>query len=318
MAQLETTVKILDRDGVNNHEIKISEESYAAAANEGLSLTQHLNNKYPDAAQHGDVMAQILASSGLVMHEDHARGFKPTKMSQLIGSGLNVSAGAIISPDGSQNGTVAGRIVCPEILLSSIETVLREDRSDYFQGVESLLSGTESLPGIEYKRPIIDVTAPEGSESQPTAQLAEPASMVSITTSDRTFPIPVKSIGLMISDQAAQNSSIDLVRIAVERQAFGERVRQTDAQLSDVLNGNTDLGLAALPTFTAQSLDAAVTAAGTMSQLAWITYLRQNYTTMNIDKIVTTLSVAQALESRSGKPIVTGDDPRGGQCCDGN
>ena len=310
MPQLEAKFKFFDAEG-KVQEGTISEESYKAAAANGMSLSQWMTNTYEtDESKYGDVMAQGLASCGFVLKEDSQRGFRPTKLSQMIGNGLSVRAGSITSPDGSGNNTPAGRLFFPEVVLQSIESQLRSDKTDFFQGFTSLIATTETVDVPEVKRPVINVTAPEGSESQPTAQLAEPAAMVTITAADRTDPIPSKGIGLMISDQAMQNSSIDLVGIAMERQAYGERVRMVEGQLADVISGNSDLGISALSSVTAQSFDSSISAAGTLTQKAWIHYLRAEYQKRSITNIICDIDTALAIEGRSNKPTNQTDDPR--------
>lgn len=310
MAQLETKFKFRDSEGKLTEAV-LSEESYKAAAESGMSLTQWMNNTYDtDSAKYGDVLAQAMASCGLVIAANNDSGLRPTSIKQMMGEGLNVKAGAIVSPDGSQNNTPAGRLFFPEVILQSIESQLREDKTDFFTGFNSLISSTETVSAPEFKRPIIDVTAPEASESQSTAQLAEPASMVTITADNRTTPIPSKAIGLMISDQAMENSAVDLVAIAMERQAYGERVRMVEGQIADIISGNSDLGLSALSSVTAASLDSGITVAGTISQAAWIKYLRANYQTMNISNIIMDIDTALAIEGRSGKPTNVTDDPQ--------
>lgn len=309
MAQIEQKFTFLDAQG-NPQEAVLSEESYKEAADHGISLTQLMDLKYDtDASRYGDVMAQAMASCGLVVGANDS-GLRPTTLKQMLGEGMVVRAGSIVSPDGSANNTAAGRLFFPEIILQSIESQLREDKTDFFTGFNSLISSTETVTAPEFKRPIIDVTAPEGSESQPIAQLAEPASMVTITAADRTTPIPSTGIGLMISDQAMANSSIDLVAIAMNRQAFGERVRMVEGQIADIISGNSDLGLSALSSITAQSLDALVTTAGTITQKAWIHFLRDNYQTMNISNLIMDLDTALAIEGRTGKPTNQNDDPQ--------
>ncbi len=309
---METNFKFHDSSkGDSLQEGTIAVTDYAAAAAEGLSLSQFMAKKFPtNAAEYGSVLSQALTSNHLHLSAVPSMGIQASKMSEMLnGNGLNVQAGAITSPDGTANNTPAGRIFFPEVILQTIAANLTADKTDFFKGYQSLISGTEMVNAPEFKRARIDVTAPEASESMSTAQLAEPAAMVSITAADSTTPIPSKGIGLLISDQAMKNTSIDLVNTVMARQAYGERVRMVEAQLADVFNGNTDLGMSALSSITAQSLDALVTTAGNLTQKAWIHYLRDNYQTIGINKIVMDIDTALAIEGRTGKPVVTNDDP---------
>lgn len=287
---------------------EIGMESYKEAADLGLSLSQLMARKFPtDEAVHGGILAQALSSLGINLKPDPVTGMPSTRLSDA----LNMNLGAIISPDGTGNTTPAGRLFFPEVILQTIRAALQEDKSDFFQGVDSLISGTEQVNAPEFKRARIDVTAPEGSESQSTAQLAEPPIMVSVTAADTTTRIPGKAIGLQISDQATQHTSFDLINTIMSSQAYGERVRMIEGQLADVLNGNTDISsdLTALPVFNADTLDSDIVAAGVLTQKAWIHYLRDNYQTMSITNIICTIDTALAIEGRTGKPTNQNDDP---------
>ena len=305
---LETKFNLIDSAG-RQQEATTSLTDYREAADSGLSYSQFLSRKFDtDEAKYGSVLSQALLSNNLILNSDRQMGIKASSMKDVI-NGTSVSAGAIVSPDGSGNGTPAGRLFFPEVILQTINANLTEDKSDFFAGYESLLSGTESIAAPEFKQPKITVTAPEASESMSAAQLAEPAAMVSITAADSTTPIPTKAIGLMISEQALSSTSLDLVNIVMGRQAYGERVRMVTSQLADCINGNSDLNMAALPTFAASTLDAASTNAANFSQKAWIHYLRDNYETMGITNIVCTVDTALFIEGRTGKPTNQSDDP---------
>jgi len=305
---ISTKFSFRDAAGVQHADAEVSVDDYAAAQAQGLSLTQHLNRKFgTDESRYGSVISQALASNGLSLKSDHSMGIQSSSMKDVMNMG--VQAGAITSPDGKANNTAAGRIFFPEVILQTIAANLTADKGDFFAGYESLLSGTENVNAPEFKRARIDVTAPEASESQSTAQLAEPAAMVSITAANQTQAIPSKGIGLMISDQALANTSIDLVNTIMGRQAYGERVRMVESQLSDVINGNSDLGMTALSSVAASTFDSASVDLSTFSHKAWIKYLRANYQTMSISNIVCDLDTALAIEARIGKPVIVGDNP---------
>ena len=47
----------------------------------------------------------------------------------------------------------------------------------------------------------------------------------------------------------------------------------------------------------------AIVASGVITHKAWVKYLRQNYRKLSINRILTTLDVAMAIEARTGKPV---------------
>jgi hypothetical protein len=305
---MKTNFKFRDDAGVL-HEGSVAVTDYAAAADEGLSLTQFMSRKFPtDEAKYGSVLSQALTSNGLHVKGNQKLGIKSSSMKDVL-NGVKIAAGAIVSPDGTGNTTPAGRIFFPEVILQTIAANLEADKGDYFAGYENLLSGTETVNAPEFKRAKIDLTAPEGSEAQSVAQLAEPASMVSITAADSTTPIPSKGIGIMISDQAVATTSFDLVNTVMARQAKGEKLRMVNNSLADCFNGNPDIGLSALVSFNADTLDNSITADGVLTQKAWIHYLRDNYQTITLTNLVCTIDTALAIEGRTGRPVITEDNP---------
>ena len=157
--------------------------------------------------------------------------------------------------------------------------------------------------GPKFEQPVINVTAPEGVAANPIAQLAPPDTLVSITVSEYSRNITTKSIGLMISDQAQQATTLDLVTLILGAHARGERVRNVEEHIAGIISGDTDRGMSALPTFKAPTLDATIVASGVITHKAWVKYLRQNYRKLSINRILTTLDVAMAIEARTGKPV---------------
>ena len=89
-------------------------------------------------------------------------------------------------------------------------------------------------------------------------------------------------------------------------------------QLLMILQGNPDAavtpmdtGTAAISAFTAASLDATVTSAGTISQKAWLKFFYRSAMTMTPDKIITTWDPMYAVENRSGRPTNVTDNTNG-------
>jgi len=112
-----------------------------------------------------------------------------------------------------------------------------------------------------------------------------------------------------ISDQAQNASTLDLVALAVGRQAAVERAEQTDTYIGAFLNGDADVGQSALSQIKADMIDPLVTAAGAVSHLAWVKFLYRNFKTRVIDWVICDLAAAIAIENRAGKPVIIGDDP---------
>ncbi|MCK5432435.1 MAG: hypothetical protein KAJ03_06805, partial [Gammaproteobacteria bacterium] len=168
---------------------------------------------------------------------------------------------------------------------------------------------TANVNTTKVDQPIINVTAPEAIESMPIGQLAEPAAMVTITVSEKTHRIPTRAVGLTISDQALESSTLDLVGLAMTGQARGERIRRAEADLKNMIDGDTDTGNGTGVTAVASTVYDSALAAGDLSQKAWIKWLRANYRQMTPDWLICGVDEALVIENRTNKPTNFTDDP---------
>ena len=294
----------------SQQEVGLDVTIYREAADAGLSLSQHLEQKYPSHPDRGSTFGQMMQSCGMYIANDMETGITAPSMKQVFDGKAKIMAGALVRNDGSQRNTVSGRMLFPGVILELVAANLTENKDDFLAGYEKMIAIDTSVSSPRVDQPTIDVTAPEGSRSQAIAQLAEPAVMVSITLAEKSFAIPTKSIGLMVSDQALQATTLDLVGIAMSAQARGERIFMVEEQLGAMMNGDVDWGEAALSSITADSLDSVgITLAGEMTQKAWIHYLRDDYRKMTIDWLMMDIDTALAIENRTGKPTVNTDDP---------
>jgi hypothetical protein len=251
----------------------------------------------------------MMQSCGMYLANDMEVGIKAPSMKAVMDGSAKIMAGPLVRNDGTQRNTVSGRLLFPEVILELTAANLTENKDDFLAGYDKMIAINTSVTSPRVDQPQIDVTAPEGSRSQAIGQLAEPAVMVKITLSEKSFAIPTKSIGLLIADQALQATTLDLVGLAMSAQARGERIYMVEEQLGGMMNGDADWGESALSSITAQSLDAGVTVAGNMSQKAWIHYLRDDYRKMSINWMMMDIDTALAIESRANKPTVNTDDP---------
>lgn len=312
MNDLQSKFQIRDKSTGNWIDVDFHAKEYDQAAQAGLTLTQYLTQKHgahTDESKYGSVVAQFMQSCGMYLGEDVATGLRPPTMKAVVTGGIQVSA--ITRNDGSQRHTADGRMLFPEIIMRTIESELRTNNDDFLNGFSDLIAVTNTITGPKFDQPIINVKANEASASNPISQLAEPDAMISITTSNVSRNIPTKAIGLMISDQAQQATTLDLVGIAVTAQARGERTRMVESQLKAIISGDTDANMAALATRKANTIDSGIVAAGAITHKAWVKYLRTNYQKRSITNIVCDVDAALAVEARSGRPTVSGDFGRG-------
>ena len=213
----------------------------------------------------------------------------------------------------TNDGSVTGRLATQAYLFDAIENKLRA--SDY--GIMGLFNrkaaAVDSINGTKFDRPIINMTRPEQGRSRAIAQLAEPASMMTLTVSDNSYKIPGTSIGLEYSDQAAASVSLPIVTLSVTRQAEVEALERVEGYLLSFLNGDTDFGMPALSAVAGAvknaktDFDSTLTA-GNLSQKAWVGWLFNGSRSRRIDTIITDLAGALAIEGRSGRPTVQTDN----------
>lgn len=284
---------IVDHTGAT-HQMEVDLGLFRAAADEGskhglaqLDKLVFTGDKAPTAAQ------QVYAQMGI--------GLRP--MSDILDGRFQ---GASVTEDGS----IAGRLAIQAFLMDSMEDKLRE--SDY--GIVSLFNSkaarVDTINATKFDRPLFNYSNPEAGKARSIAQLAEPASMLSITVSDVSYKITGTSIGMEISDEAARSINIDLVAVAMARQAEEAAVDYAESSYRGFLSGDTDVGQAALAGVTAKSLDATIAANGVLSQVAWVKWLFANSRKRKITTVVTDLAGAMAIEGRTGRPNVQGDNAK--------
>jgi hypothetical protein len=139
-----------------------------------------------------------------------------------------------------------------------------------------------------------------------------PASMMTITVSDVARRIPTYGIGLEVSEQALKSTSIDFVALSIARQAAIEKNTRAQAALLAVWNGDLDSGDGSLSSLsqvkTTTSYDSAATG-GVITQKAWMKFLMDGALKKTVTHVVTDIDTALKIEGRTGKPVITTDNP---------
>ena len=297
---------------------------YKAAAKKGITLRQHINSKLSaEGADHtyGQPFDQVCQSVGITSRADASKGQLSPTIAQMfsghspMAAGLDATSngpGTIVAPGGN-DGTVAGRMFYPEILMDRIRSSLQRDNSDVEQAFNSMIAVSESIAGGHYVQPIINVTAPEGAQSMPIGQDSEPQVMLSITAADTSKRIATKSIGLRITDEAAQYASLDLVSTAVEAQTRGERIRMVEGDIKSIIMGDKDNGMNALLAKTIASYDVNAGGSNGVTQRAFLKILHDQYQTRNLNAAIMDLDTYLAFQDRSGRPIVVDNNGTDGR-----
>lgn len=297
----------IDKKGAQQ-EVMLDADIFKAAQQENLTVRQYINVNYP-TCEDTETFKQMCASEGLFFNKDDAYAVNSTPMRLILDPPLDKSAAA----NATRENPVQSRILFPPALMAYIEDSMATDRVSAPAAFDRLIATTTTVASARTEQPVISYAGndgPEDSRAQQISQLAEPANMMVITASEQTKQIPTFSLGLAISDQALQYATIDLVALSLMRQKEVEMFALAGEAELAMLNGDADNGQSALSVVKADTFDSTITAAGTLSHKAWILWLYNAIETLHIDwVIVDSIDTALAIENRSSKPVIVGDDP---------
>lgn len=291
----------LDKDGKSvEKSLPVGVEIYKKAADNGVSLRQLLRHEASDCDwSKGDAIDQMYTNAYLM---DGVKGH-----GSALTMGDIASAEGFRRPDGTDN-SLGARLLYPQLILETMNAnTLRNDGSDILSIWEGLIATTRNINGTKAEQPIIDTSAPEESRSGRITQLAEPETMVSITTGEKSYRIPTNSIGLLISDEAMAATTIDLVRIVMEAQSRGDKIRRVNEQIKALVQGDLDRGIAALPVTKISAFDPSITTDDTITKRALIKWLHSVQETANIATVLTDIDSAITIDD-AVLPKVTGVD----------
>jgi len=275
--------------------VDLSVSLYADAADKNMSLKQFMAVKYPtNAEKHGSAYEQVLDQAGVYVRDNKEFGIRAS----TIGDVVNPKNAAAIT----REGIPASRLLFPAIMLDVIEDKMMRDYATNPAGLTGLLAIDDAIQGERFERPVLNFSRPEAARSGTIAQLALPNAMLSITSSDKAMRIPTWGIGLEISEQAQKSTTLDLVGLALARQAQVEANERANAYILSLLQGDVDHGMAALSTLAgkvvkASVYDATIVAAGTLTKKAWMKWLTANSTYRTITHVVTDFDTAVVLDN---------------------
>lgn len=287
-----------------NKTLKVDETLYRKAAEKGMNVRQYLRATCQDADyNYGDPLNQMLVNSGLVT--DKKIGMPSMSMRDMMNA--EVDAGQLRSPDGN-NAALGARLLYPQLILDTMAEELTADGGEIISQLNSMVATTRNLNGKKADQPLINTKKAEGAEDEEIAELAEPPVMVTITTGEKSYRIPHQSIGLMVSDDALEATTIDLVRIVMTTQARAERIRRARRQLRAMIFGDKDRDMAPLTFKKMKQFDpTGISDNGQITKRAWIKWLRDNSELRDITHTMMTLDTALDLDDAL-LPTITGTD----------
>jgi hypothetical protein len=307
--------QIRDKEGLA-HEVNIDMGLVQEAYHEKVKLPQLLFQKFEtDVEKYGTPFEQVLASNNMYLRPDRISGIKPPSMKDVLEGNVQIglAGGPIVRPDGNAAQSISGRILFATVIEAMIESELMEDNTTYEGIFNSMSATTTTVDSPRVDQPIINLTAPRQERSMPIAQISEPRSMVTITLAEKSFRLPTFSIGLEISNEAQQATTLDLVGISLREQGIGERAAVVDESIVKLVNGDVDFGMSAIAAELITAYDPSITTNGVITQKSWLKWLRKDWKKLAIDWIITDIDTYLALEGRTGRPIITQDNGNDGR-----
>ena len=296
----------IDAQGATQ-QIEANLDMVKAAKDAGVSFRDYVNSTYTtDATKYGDVFSQMAASEGIILVPQKQYGMKASTLDSVLNPRPVLEAGAIV-----RNPTNQGRVLLMPAIGALVEDKLVADLNMNANEFDSLVAQDDTIADEWLLWPEISMANAEAARSQITSQLAKPVSMMSVTTSEKSIRIPTYSLGIEWSEQVTKYMNLNLLTLAIARQVAVERNDRANQNLLTLLNGDADMGQASLSTLgkvtTAVSLDSAATSG--ITQKAWMLWLYQSSKKRKINALVATIAGAMAIEGRTGKPVITNDNP---------
>lgn len=303
-------VSFIDASG-ERHFVSLGPEIYKAAMEANLTPRQFINTTYPTTVDAKyDTFTQMCGSVDLIFNQNAKMGVNSANLRSILDGKVNFDAasGSVVR----EVNPVQSRILFPAAVLEYVESKLAVDRNSAVNVFDQAVALMTTVANARVEQPVINYEGKDGPEearSQITSQLALPPAMMTITASDITRKIPTYSLGLQVSDEALAATTLDLVGLALTRQSEVERYALIGEALLAMLQGDSDNGDSALSQTKADTLDSTIVANGVLTQTAWVKWLYTNIQTRRINWIFCDIDAALAIENRTGKPVVTGDDP---------
>jgi hypothetical protein len=291
----------------STQQIEANLDMVRAAKENGMSFRDYVNSTYDtNAEKYGDAFSQLCASEGIVLQPNKQYGMKASSLDAVLNGRTVLEAGTIV-----RNPSNQGRVLLMPAIGALVEDKLVADLNMNADEFDRIIAQDDTIADEWLLWPEINFVGPEAARSQVTSQLAKPTTMMSVTTSEKSVRIPTYSLGIEWSEQATKYVNLDLLALAIARQVAVERNDRANTNLLNLLNGDADMGQASLSSLgkvtTALSLDSAATSG--ITQKAWMLWCYQNSKKRKLNYLVTDIAGAMAIENRTGKPVITGDNP---------
>lgn len=258
-------------------EMQIGKHLYRQAAEKGISPRHLINRMAAEASadrggvatKHGDAFTQAIVSANMV--RDAKLGEQALTFGQIMAAEFNSSTTRAPSGDDT---TTAAQVLYPQVILEAIIKNANVQDNGFMAQYGQLMADTQNVTSARIDQPIINMKSSEDAPSGRGAQLSAPPTMMEITVGDTQYRIPTEGIGLMVSKEALEATTLDLMSLAINRQALGQRIRMAKSQIAGIINGDADRGQRPLPVRKFSEFDA--TAGGKFTKRGYLKMLREN------------------------------------------
>lgn len=290
----------------NTQQVELNLDTVRAAADNSLSVRDFINSSYTtDAETYGDVFSQVCASEGIVLVPNKKYGLKAGNLDAVVNGRPRMEAGAIVKTPSSQ-----ARVLLMPAIQALVEDKLVANLDMSSNAYDSMIALDTVIADEWLLWPEVNMAGAEAGRSQVTSQLAKPVNMMTLTTSEKSLRVPTYALGIEWSEQATKYLNLDFIALSITRQVAVERNERANQNLLALLNGDADVGQGSLASIgkvkTAASLDALATSG--LTQKAWMLWLYSGSKKRRITHVVTDIAGAMAIEARTGRPVVTGDN----------
>lgn len=299
---------IINAQGENQDvSAELTPEVFRRIEASGLTAEAYINSLVPTGVDQPTGFEQLADQMGFRVGRDKRFGVRPSTVDAILNPS-NMQAGAI-----TRDADLGPRVFFPIYALSVMEQALRSDGSAILGAYNRMVAVRDTIPGDTYERPLIDFTEAEKPRGAPVAQLSEPRVMVKATVSSKIYRIPSDAIGVEYSDQAAKALGLDFLLNGFARRAEMAAIDRVYDLVYGFLNGDVDMDMASLASVSgvavaAGTLDSAITTNGLLTQKAWTSWLVRNSRKRTINMILTDLAGALAIQNRTNRPTVQGDN----------
>lgn len=297
----------IDAQGATQ-QVEMTLDLVRSAADNSASVRDHVNALFPtDVVAYGDTFSQLCASEGLVFRNDRKNGIRAGNLDSVINGRptMDAAGGTIVKNPSNQ-----ARILLMPAIGALVEDKLVADLEMNANAFDAMIAMDTTIADDWLLWPEVSYAAPEAGRSQGIAQLAKPATMMTLTTSEKSIRVPTFALSIQWSEQSTKYLNLDFISLSIARQVAVERNERANANLLAMLNGDADVGQASLSSLgkvkTAVSLDSAASVG--ITQKAWMLWLYSNSKKRKITHVVTDILGALAIQNRSGRPVITGDN----------